>query len=138
MPNVPAYLLEPVLTNEAITNKWEEAGLLEGLNNIHKPLVAGYFEEAITHILATDSWNQNLRAQLILPVIRRLMFDHDTLNIREVQKNFDYFFENEMREQIAEYDAQGIDGQAESVYNFCLDYSKPFDGRLKKLKKLKY
>jgi hypothetical protein len=46
-----------------------------------------------------------------------------------------------MRDQVEEYEAQGLDGQAESVANFCSDYDNyeaHFRGKLKKLKKLKY
>ncbi len=141
MPNLPAYILEPRFTTEEITKKWDDMGLLESLTPEQKPLVAGYFEEAIAHILVTDSWDQDLRGQLILPVIRRLMFDHESLDITDVQEKFDYFFENEMRDQVEEYEAQGLDGQAESVANFCSgydNYEAHFRGKLKKLKKLKY
>jgi hypothetical protein len=141
MPNLPGFILEPRFEIDEITKKWDNIGLLEALTPEQKPLVAGYFEEAIAHILVTDSWDQDLRAQLILPVIRRLMFDHESLDITDVQDKFDYFFENEMRDQIAEYEAQGIDGQAESVANFCSDYDNyeaHFKGKLKKLKQLKY
>jgi hypothetical protein len=141
MPNLPAYVLEPRFTTEQITKKWDDIGLLEGLTDDNKTLVAGYLEEAIAHILVTDSWNQDLRAQLILPVIRRLMFDHESLDITDVQEKFDYFFEHEMRDQVEEDEAQGLDGQAESVANFCSNYDKyeaHFKGKLKKLKQLKY
>jgi hypothetical protein len=141
MPNLPAFILEPRFTTEEITKKWVDIGLLEGLTDDNKTLVAGYFEEATAHILATDSWNQDLRLQLILPTIRRFMFDHDSLNIKDVQEKFDYFFENEMRDQVEEYEAQGLDVQAESVENFCSDYDHydaHFKGKLKKLKQLKY
>jgi len=141
MPNIPEFILEPRFEIDEITKKWDDIGLLGGLTIEQKPLVAGYFEEAIAHILATDSCNNDLRAQLILPVIRRLMFDNDTLNISDVQEKFDYFFEYEMRDQIAEYAQQDldIDGQAESIMNFCLNYDKydaHFKGKLNKLKPL--
>lgn len=48
------------------------------------------------------------------------------------------YFENEMRDQVEEYDAHGLDGQAVSVANFCLGYDN-YNTKLKlnKLKKLK-
>jgi hypothetical protein len=142
MPNLPAFIVDPFFTPEQITKKWDDIGFLEALRPEQKQLVAGYFEESMSHILATDSWDQDLRAMLMLASIRRLMFDHDTLNMVEFHEKFDHFFENEMRDHIAEYELHAdIDGQAESLMDFCLDYDNygaHFKGKLKKLKQLKY
>lgn len=73
---------------DELTKKWEEFGLLVGLTNVEKTMLALNFERTALHIIS-DSTNKYSRVDMyIFPVLRRISVTHTNENGLDVYQYY--------------------------------------------------
>jgi len=136
MPNIlytPVSFLEPQTTPPDILAKWDDLGLLEGLDAEKKNTCAQYFETAVQRVLSTDSDNQDLRLQLTLPIVRRVVTGSDDLvDIQHLLDATDDFIFNHYKERTNALQAE-VDPELSAIVEFCDNYKPPLFTKLRQL-----
>jgi hypothetical protein len=124
----------PANTQE-IVERWDQIGLLDGVEGYRKTLIALYFDEAARYVLHHNLENSSF-ADYIFPIIRRLMGDPRTsLDIPKLISQVHYFEEDVLPVRAAALHGEGEpDPEAAAVAEFCGNYSISMFGRLRQVK----